>query len=113
MKVWSRADTVVYLDVTMAKMLWRLVPRTVHRSLRHTELWNGNREQFRSMITRNPEENIILWSVMHFSRHRRMYAAAMADPEWSDLKIIRLCSSTQVEIFLKNVKETAGRGRVG
>jgi hypothetical protein len=107
--VWTRADAVVYLDVTMAKMLWRLVPRTLLRSLRHTELWNGNREELRHMFTLDLEENIILWSVRNFSRHRRSFRAAMDDPRWSDVSFVRLCSPTQVGIFLKNVKETAAR----
>ncbi len=103
--VWSRADTVVYLDVSMATMLWRLVPRTIRRSYRQTELWNGNKESWANMISLDREVNIILWSTSTFARHRRKYRQAMVDPQWADVSFVRLCSSTQVEIFLKNSKE--------
>jgi adenylate kinase family enzyme len=103
--VWSRADTVIYLDVSMAQMLWRLVPRTIRRSYRQTELWNGNRESGANMFSLDREVNIILWSTTTFARHRRTYRQTMADPQWADVSFIRLCSSTQVEIFLKNIKE--------
>jgi hypothetical protein len=107
--VWSRADTVVHLDVTMARMLWRLVPRTLGRSLRQTELWNGNHEDLGNLLKLDLEVNIILWSVSNFRRHRRTIRAAMDDPKWADVDFVRLCSSTQVEIFLKNAKELAAR----
>jgi hypothetical protein len=105
--LWTRADTVVYPDATMATMLWRLIPRTLHRSLRHTELWNGNREKLGNLLKLDPEVNLIVWSVRNFDRHRRSFRAAMVDPQWSDLTFVRLCSPTQVEIFLKNAKELA------
>jgi adenylate kinase family enzyme len=103
--VWSRADTVVYLDVSMARMLWRLVPRTIRRSWRHTELWNGNKESWSNMISLNREVNIILWATSNFGRYRQTYRRAMTDPQWAEVSFVRLCSSTQVEIFLKHIKE--------
>jgi adenylate kinase family enzyme len=40
----SRADLLVWLDLTRAAVLRQLVPRTVRRRVRRTELWNGNLE---------------------------------------------------------------------
>ncbi|MGH3026103.1 MAG: adenylate kinase, partial [Gaiellaceae bacterium] len=46
--VLDAADTVVWLDLPLAVWLPRLVRRTLRRILRQEELWNGNRETFRS-----------------------------------------------------------------
>jgi hypothetical protein len=108
--VWERADTVIYLDITWTTMLARLVPRTLSRSLRHTELWNGNREEFANIFSLDPEVNLILWALQNFKRHRQMFHDAMADPAWSDISFIRLCSSTQMALFLKNAEGTAREG---
>jgi hypothetical protein len=86
-------------------MLWRLVPRTIRRSYHQTELWNGNKESWTNMISLDREVNIILWSTSNFARHRRTYRRAVADPQWAGVSFVRLCSSTQVEIFLKHIKE--------
>src|SRR5437867_5486367 len=40
--LWSKADTVVWLDVALPLIVLRLIRRTISRSLRKTELWSGN-----------------------------------------------------------------------
>jgi broad-specificity NMP kinase len=41
--VWSRADTVVWLDYPFRTIIDRLARRTLRRILTHEELWNGIR----------------------------------------------------------------------
>ncbi len=43
--IWSRADTLVWLDYPGPLVLGRLVRRTLRRSLTRELLWNGNRER--------------------------------------------------------------------
>lgn len=43
--IWSRADTLVWLDYPAPIVFRRLLLRTVRRSLTREELWNGNRER--------------------------------------------------------------------
>jgi len=39
------------------------------------ELWNGNREQWRNLLTLNPETNIVLWAWTQLSKyHQRAIA---------------------------------------
>jgi adenylate kinase family enzyme len=40
----GRADLVVWLDLPVPVVMWRVVRRTVTRRLLRQELWNGNRE---------------------------------------------------------------------
>jgi adenylate kinase family enzyme len=105
--VWERADTVVYLDLPLHAVLSRLVPRTVRRVIGRTELWNGNREPLSNLWSINPEKSVIAWAVAHHSTLRTRYVGMIADPRWSDLHFIRLCTSTQITQFLKNVRDFA------
>src|SRR5687768_11917787 len=41
--IWSRADTVVWLDYGLLLVMWRLVVRTFRRVATGEVLWNGNR----------------------------------------------------------------------
>ena len=45
--VWSRADTVVWLDLPRHLVMRQIVRRTTRRVVRREELWNGNRERLR------------------------------------------------------------------
>ncbi len=42
--VWTRADTVVWLDLPRRTVMRQVVWRTVRRAVTRQELWNGNRE---------------------------------------------------------------------
>src|SRR5689334_10135352 len=43
--LWSRADTVVWLDLPRWVVEWQVVRRSLVRWVLRTELWKGNREQ--------------------------------------------------------------------
>ncbi|MCK4314185.1 MAG: adenylate kinase [Anaerolineae bacterium] len=69
--VWSRADTVVWLDYTLPVIMWQLVRRTLRRSLTREELWGGNRESLRMALF--SRESILLWALQTYRRRRREY----------------------------------------
>lgn len=73
------ADVLVWLDHSRARVMGRVVRRTLGRGLRRTELWHGNRETPRSWVRWDPEQNIMRWSwVQHPELRRRMRARAAA-----------------------------------
>ncbi len=102
--IWSRADTVVWLDLprrlVMRRILWRTLSRTVTRQ----RLWNGNRERLRNLASINPERSIILWSWTNHAAYRRRYAAARTDPRWSHLRFVQLTSTRAAEQFLASAQ---------
>ena len=50
--VWDRADTVVWLDLPRLVVVRRITTRSIRRVVRREELWNGNRERWRNLVTR-------------------------------------------------------------
>jgi adenylate kinase family enzyme len=97
--VWSRADTVVWLDLPKRVVMWRVVRRTLGRLVRRTELWNGNRESWRSLVTTDPQRSIIAWSWQRHAVYRARFEAASRDPAWGRLTFVRLRSRRDVERF--------------
>ncbi len=95
--VWGRADTVIFLDLPRWKVMARLVPRTLRRMITREELWNGNRERLSFLMSRNPEENLLVWSWTRHSLQVERFEAAIVDPEWEHLTFRRLRKRREVE----------------
>jgi adenylate kinase family enzyme len=98
--VWGRADTVVWLDPPRAVVMWQVIGRTLARIVRRTELWNGNRERWRSLATLDPRESIIAWAWTRHRPNRERYTARLTDPAWAHLRFVRLRSRGEVGSFL-------------
>jgi adenylate kinase family enzyme len=68
-------DTYVWLDYPRALVFSRVVRRSLGRVLLRRELWNGNREQWRFLLSRDPDKNVVLWSWTNSDEYRRKYEA--------------------------------------
>ena len=78
--VWDRADTVVWLDLPRGLVARRITMRSIRRVVRREELWNGNRERLRNLLTRDPEESAIRHSWQNHQKNHDRYAAAATIP---------------------------------
>ncbi|MFJ3384216.1 MULTISPECIES: AAA family ATPase [unclassified Curtobacterium] len=93
----ERADTLVWLDLPIPIVFWRLVRRTVRRRLRRTELWNGNVEPPLWTFFTN-RDHIIRWGIRGRRGSRRMVPAAeQAAPH---LRVVRLRSQSDVDAWV-------------
>jgi adenylate kinase family enzyme len=68
---WGNADLVIWLDFPLPLTLVRLLRRTNRRIRAREELWNGNRESWRVMLT--SKDSLIWWALTTHQRHRRSY----------------------------------------
>ncbi len=88
--VWSRADTVVWIDLPRHRVIRQLVPRTLRRMITRAELWNGNRERLRNLFQK--DESIIHWAWTHHEKYRERYRQAAGDPANARLRFVRVAS---------------------
>jgi energy-coupling factor transporter ATP-binding protein EcfA2 len=100
--VWSRADTVVWLDYPLPLVLLRLLQRIVARIRDGAELWpgTGNRETVRNaFLTRDP----LLWFALRTHRgRRRRLAEALARPEFAHLAVHCFREPREAERWLES-----------
>jgi adenylate kinase family enzyme len=99
--VWQRADAVVWLDFSRATVMRQVVGRTLRRMASGEELWNANRERWRTLL--DPDESIIAWAWTQHAKYHRRYAAAAADPAYGHLTFVRLGSRAEIDRFLRSI----------
>jgi adenylate kinase family enzyme len=96
--VWPNADTLVWLDLPLSLVMWRLVRRTVQRAATREELWGtGNRESFRNAFL--SRQSILLWALKTHRRNRERYAAEFESLA-SEKRIVHLQSRGEIERFM-------------
>ncbi|HYO49629.1 MAG TPA: AAA family ATPase [Chloroflexia bacterium] len=99
--VWSRADTVVWLDYALPVIMWRLVRRTYKRVVRREELWGGNRETIKSALFE--KDAIIWWALRTYRRRRREYPVLLNAPEHAHLAVVHLRSPGVARQWLRDL----------
>jgi adenylate kinase family enzyme len=96
--VWARAEAVVWLDFSLAAVLWRYAARTRRRIRSNEELWpgTGNRETFgRNLVGR---ESLLWWILSTYRRRRREYPEQLrAHPQ---LAAVHLRTPAEAEAWL-------------
>ncbi|WP_153348883.1 AAA family ATPase [Nocardia aurantia] len=98
--VWSRADTVVWFDLPRALVMRQITARTLRRALTRRELWNGNREDLRNMVSLDPQRSVIVWAWQTHTANRERYLTARHAPEYAHLRFVRLGSRRETDAFL-------------
>jgi adenylate kinase family enzyme len=100
--VWSRADTLVWLDYPLPVILWRLFWRTLRRVVTREELWNENRERFLAQFF--SRDSLFLWVLRSYPRRRREYPALLDQPAYAHLAVVRLHSPRAARAWLAGLR---------
>ena len=105
--VWTRADTVVWLDLPTPLVITRVYRRTLLHAVDRTELWpgTGNRQRWRDVLAPWSSDSIVRWSWGQQKRYGQRYGAAMTDPANARLTFHRLRSRAETDAFLRHTAE--------
>ncbi len=96
--LWARADTLVWLDLPLPLILWRLLRRTLRRVVRRETLWGGNQETWRGAFF--SRESLFPYAVRQHGRFRRELAVLVAQTH-PHLTLIRLRTPSEVTTWLE------------
>ena len=81
--LWTRATTIVWLDLSLPRVLWRGLWRSLARVSSGEALFHGNRETLRRTFL--SRESILWWIASTFGRRRREFARLCASGEFAHL----------------------------
>jgi adenylate kinase family enzyme len=107
---WPRADTIIWLDLGLPLVTWRVLRRSWRRWRTNELLWGTNYERFFPQLKLWDKNSLITFNVTHHRSRRARYAAAMEDPQWAHIAFVRLRSPQAVEAFLAGLQPAYGRG---
>ncbi len=99
--VWGKANMVVWLDYSLPVILVRLWRRSIRRLRSQEELWNGNKESFRTLFL--SRDSLFLWVLQTYKKRRREYPVLFRLPQHGQLKVVHLKSPTQAREWLARV----------
>ena len=103
--VWPRATAIVWLDFNFGLVFLRLALRTLRRGITRETLWNGNKENlFSHLFTRH---SLFLWAFKSHWRRRRTLPLALAQPQHTHLRLVRLRSPRAAAQWLADVQRAS------
>jgi len=86
----NSADLIIWFNLKRRVVIYRILKRSILRSLMRKTLWNGNRESFLNLLETDPYENVVLWSWTQHSRYREWGVEAQnrstSNQEWFEVK---------------------------
>ncbi len=102
---WPHLQTVLWLDLPLPQLLWRVLTRSWRRWRTKELLWGTNYERFwpQLMVWRKAD-SLVWWAITQQRRKRRSMLGYMADPRWAQIRFVRLTSSEEIESFTRAVE---------
>ena len=101
--VLGSADTIVFMDLARWRVTGRVIRRSVSRMARREHLWGTNYESARRLLSRQPEESIIMWTWTHHAPYRNLYQGLMGDGAWNHADVHHLRSPRDVRQFHRRI----------
>lgn len=102
---WQKLDTIIWLDLPMPLLVWRMLRRSWKRWRTQELLWGSNREYFwpQLMVWRK-EESLLWWIITKHKGKRQNILRDQVDPKWKHINFIRLDSVKTVDDFVRSLK---------
>jgi adenylate kinase family enzyme len=100
--VWQKADTLIWLDLSLPLLMGQLLGRTISNLFSQAELWNGNREQWSRHFLSS--RSIFLKLLKSYYPKRQKYLKQLKQPEHAALRVIRLRSPQAIQGWLIGLK---------
>jgi adenylate kinase family enzyme len=95
--LWSKADTIIWLDLGFWIVFRQLLARTIRRVVCREPCCNGNYETWLMTFS---SESIVLWFFKSFFRNRREMPILLSRPQYAHLEVVRLKSRQEVTNWL-------------
>jgi len=107
-RLWTRADTIVWLDYSRAVVMRRVLRRSAVRTLLRKRIFGGNVETLKAWLR---PDHPAWWAWAHYRARQAEIAARCASQQFAPLNVIRLRTPRAARHWLGNVHRPASRQR--
>jgi adenylate kinase family enzyme len=101
--IWPKAQVIIWLDYPFHIVFWRLLTRTIRRTVTQEELWNGNRETFWVHLKLWSEDSLFNWLFKTYWRRKREIPDLLHLPEHKHLELIHFKHPRETEKWLSGL----------
>jgi len=102
--LWRRATHLVWLDYSRAVIMYRVIKRSIERAFDQTELWAGNKEDWRRWWR---PSHPIRWAWSTWKNRRSRFEQLLNSAQFSHLHVVRLRSPREAASVIKRLQTTA------
>jgi adenylate kinase family enzyme len=95
--LWSRADTIVWLDYSRAVIMPRVLRRSAARTLLRQRIFGGNVETLSSWFK---ADHPVWWAWTSYQDRRAEIADRAGNPQFAPLNVIRLRTPRAARVWL-------------
>jgi len=99
--IWSRCDTVIWLDYSLSLIVWRITKRNIIRMVKRHKLWDGHY----MTLSRGffAADSVLRSAIRKWLNHRRKYEALLQQSEYSHVSILRFKKPKDTAIWLESL----------
>jgi len=97
---WPRLQTVIWLDLSLVRIVTRVFARSWRRHRSGELLWGTNTERIWPHFKVWHEDSLVQWAVTQQRRKQRWMLAQILDPRWAHIRFIRLRSPAEVDALV-------------
>ena len=108
---WSRVELLVWLDLPLRVVTWRVLRRTLRRVRSSERLWGTQRESVRSAFL--SYDSLWLWNIRTHRPRQRLYGGLSAELKDRGGQAVRLRSQCEVDDWLEHLKTGPSSHRQG
>jgi adenylate kinase family enzyme len=98
----GRAETVIWLDYPLYKIVYRVTKRSLIRSFTKEPLWHNNTESCRKMFSK---DSIILFAIQSYPRKSKRYNKIISSKEYVNVNWIRIKNKKDEIMFWETVSK--------
>jgi adenylate kinase family enzyme len=96
--VWKQTDCIVWLDYSLAIILWQVTTRNAKWLITRQTTWSGNRMTFQRVVSG------VLHTIKSYSIKKKNYPSWLA--ELSEVKVYRFSKKQETEKWLQGLKQS-------
>jgi len=100
---WSRATHIIWLDYKLLLILKQFFSRSIRRSLKKEELWNGNKETLWNNIFR--PDSLLVWILKTYGENKRRFTEVKASNQFPNINFIQLRSPQETRELLNRLAD--------
>jgi len=97
---WEKINQVIFLDLPLWLVLFRVIRRSISRAIKREKLWHGNKESLLRLFF--SKESMIVHTVRTFQKNKYRFNELSRSKKYKYIEFIKLKSQKEVDEFLSN-----------